>query len=542
MKKVRKLIIHKSIKFFFIIFFWIIVIEFFSFFIYEHILPGPLVKKGDYFIKNIKYGFHNYHLNLNKEFINVKKDKDTLRIFSYGASSTAGWPYGLDFSYTSYLKKYLQTIYSNKKIETINFSVLGFDSLEVRYIIEKSIKYLPDIIIVYTGHNAVEEYNIKKIKSGFLNNISLQFKNFSLFKLINHLINIINTGYLSKWTVIPDRTRDQIYDKSIITKNEKKLLIKNYTKNINSIISLALNNNIKLVIIKPIYNMFDFGPVYSYYNKALTKTDKDLYVYNLKKGIDLFKNKKINQALTIFQKCQKLDSEVAILQFYLAKCYYLINNLERALYHRKKSIDLDGVWWVCTGQHQEILNKIKEQQNIVVINLLKKIAEKTGEKFLNNKWLIDEIHPTPFAHSMIADILLEKMIKNKMIPAGFEENKSFNYRINLLEEMGQRRYSVLQQMLAIDMYHISFWSFDPFPVLERSRNYIEKYFNYTDCKPSLNAEIYYYLINKELGKKQNISKLVNKWGIGSIKKVLKSRYNDYNHFNNLKEELNSFKK
>ncbi len=530
----------KAFKIIIYIIFLIAFTEFTTYLIYEHFLPDPFVQKKDHYILNDKYGFRDFRLSGAKEVIAVEKGSGVLRVFSYGASTTAGWPYGSEYNYTTYLKSLFDAKYPNKKIEVVNLSITGLDSWEILQTVEKSIKYSPDLIMVYTGHNTMAEYNLIKLKLGFFNPFTLYFKNSYSIKLANHYLNLIISKYLLSWSITKSNTRNKVFDSSIISKKEKNHLTKNYSQNVNSMVSICLDRNIKLLILKPIFNMADRGPVHSSFREELSGNKKELFMANLIQGIKLYKNSDYHAALKLFQENLKIDDEVAILHYYIANCHLRNDNLAKAKEHRAKSTDLDGIWSVCPDKYQDVLDNINNDQNIGVVPLSDKIGEMTGVYYLNKNWMFDEIHPKPRLHKAVAHIILKDLVDRKWLPpVSIEANTSLSQTIDIRGEMGDPRYYSLCKNMAKLTYHLSFWSFDPMPLLKESQEYMAKYMTYIneENNTTIDADIYDHLIESELGNELSVYQLTNKWGIDNIRNFIEAGEYTYDHLDGLKEDL-----
>ena len=81
------------------------------------------------------------------------KDKDSLRIFIYGGSTTQGLPLE-KVGFVSQFEDQLHHILGpDRKIEVYNFGWSGYNSTMVRYLVDRTIKQQPDLLIVYTGEN-----------------------------------------------------------------------------------------------------------------------------------------------------------------------------------------------------------------------------------------------------------------------------------------------------------------------------------------------------------------------------------------------------
>ena len=520
------------------------VLEVTSFVVYDFVLPDPMIQEGNYYKINDNYGFYDFRFESVGDKIKVDKSKDGIRIFSFGASTTAGWPYGNEYSYTSWLNEYLTAIHKPEAIEVVNLAIPGFDSREILHTVEKSIQFSPDIIIVYTSHNTIEEYNLKKIKLGFFSGFYNTFSGSYLLKLLNHYANILVSSYLYNWTIMPAKTSQQVFENPIITNDEKEKLKRNYSNNINSIVEICRENNVKLMIVKPIYNMLHRGPAHSFFVNQLSEVERASFNSNLFKGIELYKKNDIRQALELFQKNLEIDPDVAILQFYVANCYYFMNNTDKAIYHRKKSTDLDGLWSVCPESYHQILNTIEERQDLCVVNLLEEISRKTNTYYLEEHWLVDDIHPTLNAHPIIAEILLENLLKKDWVVDEDYQLVKKHDSLDLRAEFGDEKYYNFCKSFAIYKWHLANWTFDPVPFLKEARSYMQIFFEYIRLQgaTSFDGEVFYYLIERELGSNPNLQDLVNKWSMKSLEEFVNGSKNPYNHLDGFKEELENFKK
>ncbi|KAB2840731.1 MAG: hypothetical protein F9K45_08690, partial [Melioribacteraceae bacterium] len=126
-------------------------------------------------------------------FDKIKKEK-TFRIFVLGESSVAGFPYLPNASFPRFLKRKLQMIYPDNKIEVINLGVSAVNTIFIRNIINDVISQKPDLIIFYAGHN--EYYGAYGSASNDLSGVSPFFTRLSLllkdYKSYQLLINIID--------------------------------------------------------------------------------------------------------------------------------------------------------------------------------------------------------------------------------------------------------------------------------------------------------------------------------------------------------------
>jgi lysophospholipase L1-like esterase len=89
----------------------------------------------------------------NREPFRRVKEAGTLRIFVLGESTTIGYPYFHNGSFHRWLQYRCMRSFPDKKLEIINLSLTAVNSYTVEGFAREAVKYEPDAILIYTGHN-----------------------------------------------------------------------------------------------------------------------------------------------------------------------------------------------------------------------------------------------------------------------------------------------------------------------------------------------------------------------------------------------------
>jgi tetratricopeptide (TPR) repeat protein len=125
-------------------------------------------------------------------FQEVKKS-NTFRVFILGESSTAGWPYVPNASFSRHLRRKLSLLYPKNNIEIINLGITAVNTYTMRDLLPDVLKQKPDLIIFYNGHN--EYYGALGAgssesfgKSRALINLMLKLQRFKTFELVKNTI------------------------------------------------------------------------------------------------------------------------------------------------------------------------------------------------------------------------------------------------------------------------------------------------------------------------------------------------------------------
>ncbi len=82
-----------------------------------------------------------------------KKSVDVYRIFLVGEASLSGWPYSEDQAIDRKLRNNLALYRPDRKFELITISVAGLNSGFAADIVSGIVRYSPDLVILYSGHN-----------------------------------------------------------------------------------------------------------------------------------------------------------------------------------------------------------------------------------------------------------------------------------------------------------------------------------------------------------------------------------------------------
>jgi tetratricopeptide (TPR) repeat protein len=83
----------------------------------------------------------------------VRKPPDTIRIFSLGESTTAGFPYPRNASFSGFLQEMLKDLHPGKRFEVINCGLTALNSYSILDFTPEVLRCQPDLIVIYCAHN-----------------------------------------------------------------------------------------------------------------------------------------------------------------------------------------------------------------------------------------------------------------------------------------------------------------------------------------------------------------------------------------------------
>lgn len=89
-----------------------------------------------------------------EERVVMPKQPGTFRVFMIGESTVQGFPYPPNLCSPSFLQRYLQQrVGGSKRVEVLNMGVTAIASYPLRFMTREALKYDPDMLVIYAGHN-----------------------------------------------------------------------------------------------------------------------------------------------------------------------------------------------------------------------------------------------------------------------------------------------------------------------------------------------------------------------------------------------------
>ena len=95
----------------------------------------------------------DFNPNTIEDAFDQHKKADSFRVFVLGGSSAEGFPFNPMGSFSRYIRRRLELVYPNTKIEVVNISMTAVNSYTVLDLMPGVLDQKPDLILIYAGHN-----------------------------------------------------------------------------------------------------------------------------------------------------------------------------------------------------------------------------------------------------------------------------------------------------------------------------------------------------------------------------------------------------
>ena len=348
---------------------------------------------GARYFSNVKNYPHSNH----DSFDRIKR-QNTFRVFVFGGSSTAGFPYQPNGSFSRYLNDALNYSFPNKNIEVVNLGITAVNSYTILDLLPGVIDQKPDLVIIYAGHN--EFYGALGVGSTESIGNSRAIVKFYLFlnqfKLTQLVKNIIST------------TVNLFADKSDNTKggtlmarmaSEKAIRINSeifnkgveqFENNLSEILSLFKEENVPTIIGTLMSNLKDQKPFISFKEDATNANEA-------------YREGMVSLEAGNFAKADSLLSTAR---------------------------DLDGLRFRAPSVFNAIIKKLSLNHNIDLIDLEKEFNQASPYEIVGNNLMVDHLHPTLEGQQIIGKLLFNRILEKK-----YTTDVNANFEIEKLDSM-----------------------------------------------------------------------------------------------------------
>ena len=354
----------------------------------------------------------------------LQKKKQSFRIFSLGASTTRGFPFTKrTISYSGFLGNILADVIPDKKVEIINAGYDALSSFAVLDIFKKTIKYDPDLIIVYTGHNEFighfgtsSTVNIGKNRLLIESIISLQ--NSKLF-LLNKLAFFKINSFFRKKSTAPVNLFQTMLRKSKVTwtESDHELTEKNYRLNLTEMANLAQKNGIRLIFSSLTSNLSDFSPIKPEFDNSTSIQSQKKIRSLLSKGISFMNENKTEEAIQTNKKALELDINFAESHYNLGKAYETASNYELAQSHFELARDFDKLHLRSCTKLNNIIEEVGKKFNVPVVDMEKSIRTYNKNKPLGNNFFLEHVHPNINGHLVMGETIARFLFRHDILGA-----------------------------------------------------------------------------------------------------------------------------
>jgi tetratricopeptide (TPR) repeat protein len=368
----------------------------------------------------------------------AEKPAGTFRIFCFGGSTTYGHPYDGRTAFPRWMEALLTAADQSRKYEVINAGGISYASYRIIPLVQETLKYKPDLMVFYTGHNEFLESRtypkLSKIsRTAYFENLLDRLRFYNLLKTLL-------SGFSKKSSnpTAPKKVADStaptkplaeevnaILDHSaglnLYHRDDEysKAVVEHFEQNLRNIIALCKKASVPVIFVDPPSNLKDFSPFKSEHDAKLSAVEK----VELDKQLGSVRaeaEKSPEQVLAKLNELLAKDPVYAESWFLKGRALSALGRFGEAKECFVKARDLDVCPLRCLSALTEKIHKITRSENVPLIAFSKAVddlAATQGDKsgIPGADYFLDHVHPTIPMHQDCAEMIVDRMTQDGMV-------------------------------------------------------------------------------------------------------------------------------
>lgn len=384
-----------------------------------------------------------YYRKGSHDYFEVNKSPQTIRVFCFGESTTAGFPYEYNAVPSELLRDRLVAAFPGKNIEVINTAIAATNSFTIDEFAGELVKYKPDLFVVYMGHN--EFYGVYGVgstisvgKNRSLIKTYLWLGRFKTFILLKNLINSVTEMFSSDNTRENKVLMEEMAKTSIrYNSDDYKTAVSTFRENYEEVIKIARENNVPIIISNLVRNENGLYPFVSFHSESISDSLKarSSRLYDL--GLGKMNAKDYSGAAEYFNESLSIDSIPANVHYSLGKCYEQLGKYDQAEKQYSLAADLDGLRFRAPSVFNNIITRLGEQFRVPVADVKYQFKQNSENGIMGSNLLVDHVHPNIRGYFLLAKAWFMAIEQNKIpgLSPGVDESDSLIWSIAAVTQL-----------------------------------------------------------------------------------------------------------
>jgi len=376
------------------------------------------------------FGKMRYYKTSIRRFFEMPKPGSTFRILVLGDSSSAGYPFGPMAAFPNWLEIMLNASGAPQTFEVINLGINGISSYEVRQLYPQILKADPDLVVAYLGHN---DCMIEKTYSGSLwldglaSRISHELLRFRLYRLIFRAFHNDNSekrkAIFMYYTKLRKKGMRPERDEYFYPLKKRNKIARNFARNLDEIIKMTQKAKVPLILCTVEYNALDFAPD-SVHGKKLKAEALKEWESLFSSGNKAYREGNFAGALKNYQEAAAIDDGYAMLRYKTGRSLAALSRWDEGERELRAAVELTDLPSRALGFINPIIREQGKKELVYIADVQAAFKKAQRGKVPGDDFFMDSVHPNIEGHRLIAGVIFQTMVDNKLGPALRQPNPS----------------------------------------------------------------------------------------------------------------------
>jgi lysophospholipase L1-like esterase len=348
-----------------------------------------------------------------------EKPRNGFRVFVVGESSVFGFPWGPSYSLTQFLQQALAATMPERVVEVVNCGIMGIASWHARRIVEEEVvRYAPDVVIIYTGHN---DWGVAgpEVASRVVRILS-PLRVFQLAVLVN-------TSWQRWWNGpidvnqlhAPNQAYGYAHDRArglnTLRAADRRWIVTRFSENIRAMIASARAAGAKVLVASLGQNLRDFPPGTSRHRPDLDAAARSRWQSAMEDADRRSAAGDCRGAIAALDSAQTIDARPALAQYLRGHCLDSLGQFDGARAAYIAANDLDEIPLGAPLQFNTVLKDIAAETGVQFVDVLGALERDSPHDLVGGEYFFDHLHPSVAGHAAIARVLAGALGANGVV-------------------------------------------------------------------------------------------------------------------------------
>ena len=335
------------------------------------------------------------------DYFLARKPPGTYRIFFLGGSTTVGYPYWYNGSFSSFLRQHLKAAFPDRRIEVVNVGMTATNSFTTLDVARDLMEASPDLLVVYDGHN--EFYGALGVssreslgQSRALTNLYLRLLSFRTFVLVRAAI--AKTVSLFRHT--PEQASRSTLMESLARGNEVPYgspvywrAWQSFRDNMRDLVDICRSRGVPVILSTQASNLRGFPPFVS---RPLPTTpasivrEIDTLTTSAQANLE---HRRIPEGIELAQRARRLDTTVAQPAYILGRLLMAQKDFPAARDAFIAARDLDQLRFRTSSDFNRLILSFSAPPSVFVADVERVFQSHSPDSLIGNELITEHLHP-----------------------------------------------------------------------------------------------------------------------------------------------------